>query len=228
MPLVEVYNVPGVGRRLRRLASRPPTNQGKDEINDSLFSSLNTNPPVNLMPPIIGASSLLLGGAVSIVVPSTWNQMGNRNNRWFRDGVQIAGSEGLQVPKIIIAADQGHVLTLREQFNNLLGNPFVFSNDIAIPAGNPNQPANTVLPTITGITAVGQTITCNPGTWTGTPAPTITYQWARSQQPLPGETNPTYVTVPADVSQGITCRVTGTNQYGVSTVVTAQFVIPQP
>jgi hypothetical protein len=40
-------------------------------------------------------------------------------------------------------------------------------------------PQNTVPPTIAGIPSLGQTLTVSPGTWTGDPAPTFTYQWVR-------------------------------------------------
>jgi serine protease len=36
---------------------------------------------------------------------------------------------------------------------------------------------NTKLPTVSGNPRVGQTLTATKGTWTGTPAPTLTYQW---------------------------------------------------
>lgn len=40
-------------------------------------------------------------------------------------------------------------------------------------------PVNTVAPSISGTVATGQTLTAHPGTWTGDPTPTITYQWER-------------------------------------------------
>jgi len=39
------------------------------------------------------------------------------------------------------------------------------------------QAANTVRPSISGAATVSQTLTADPGTWTGTPTPAITYQW---------------------------------------------------
>src|SRR5206468_5446136 len=37
-------------------------------------------------------------------------------------------------------------------------------------------PANTVAPAVSGQAVVGQVLTASPGTWTGNPAPTLTYQ----------------------------------------------------
>jgi hypothetical protein len=40
-------------------------------------------------------------------------------------------------------------------------------------------PTNSVNPAITGTAKVGSTLTGNPGTWTGSPTPTLYYQWVR-------------------------------------------------
>ena len=38
-------------------------------------------------------------------------------------------------------------------------------------------PTNTVAPVVTGTPTSGQTLSSTPGTWTGSPAPTLAYQW---------------------------------------------------
>ncbi len=44
---------------------------------------------------------------------------------------------------------------------------------------SPVAPVNSGLPSITGSATQGQTLTANPGVWSGAPAPSYTYQWER-------------------------------------------------
>lgn len=65
-------------------------------------------------------------------------------------------------------------------------------------------------PTITGTTTVGQTLTCNPGVWTGRRL-TLTYQWIRNASTtIDGATSATYLLVEADGTNTVKCRVTAT------------------
>jgi hypothetical protein len=75
-----------------------------------------------------------------------------------------------------------------------------------------SPPSNTSAPSISGTAEDGQTLTCDPGTWTG--APTFTFEWLRDGVPIPGATGSTYALTPDDVGRQITCRVTGTNVAG--------------
>jgi hypothetical protein len=73
--------------------------------------------------------------------------------------------------------------------------------------------ANSVAPVISGTNTPGSTLTTTDGTWTGTLAPTFTYQWYNEVSPISGETGASYVVSLSDVGSGITCKVTGTNVF---------------
>jgi hypothetical protein len=83
-----------------------------------------------------------------------------------------------------------------------------------------SAPANTSPPTISGSTVQGQTLTASPGTWSGSPAPTFTFQWQRCDnagancQDIVGATGSTYVLAAGDVGSTIVVVVTGTNSAG--------------
>ena len=87
-------------------------------------------------------------------------------------------------------------------------------------------PNPTTKPQISGINIVGEVLTVTDGIWTGTPAPTFTYQWKKNGIDIIGETGTTYIVLPADSGQQITCLVTGTNIVGsasaISNIITIQ------
>lgn len=82
-----------------------------------------------------------------------------------------------------------------------------------------SAPVNTVAPAVTGTATVGSTLTTTNGTWTGSPAPTFTYQWFRSPSTsISGATSSTYVLVIGDRGFGIFCQVRATNSVAPSGV----------
>lgn len=91
--------------------------------------------------------------------------------------------------------------------------------------GVTSAPANVVLPSISGILTQGETLTANPGSWTGTPSGAYGYQWQRSGVNIGGATSATYVAQAADVAAGasaITVEVTATNDYLGGSSTTAE------
>jgi hypothetical protein len=78
--------------------------------------------------------------------------------------------------------------------------------------------------------APGQTTaTCSQGTWTGTPAPTFTYQWVRDGVSLGsanGAQTATYTLQAGDISHVLQCEITGTNTNAVAVAASPPLVVP--
>ena len=86
-------------------------------------------------------------------------------------------------------------------------------------------PVNTAVPTISGTVTHGFTLTAAPGTWSGFPVPTYTYQWQRCAPAafttctnIAGATGSTYVPLNAtpDKTYKLLVVVTATNSQGTA------------
>jgi hypothetical protein len=89
---------------------------------------------------------------------------------------------------------------------------------IPAPPAKPIPPAGG--PTITGTPLPGDMLTCDPGSWTG--SPTFTYQWNVNTDPVTGATSRTYTVRILDEGQTITCTVFAQNDGGVAQATSAQ------
>lgn len=83
-------------------------------------------------------------------------------------------------------------------------------------------PVNAVIPAISGVAQVGETLTVWPGVWA--PFGTFTYQWKNEGANIVGATNETYEPVVGDVGDNITCTVTCTNTGGAASATSAETV----
>ena len=91
-------------------------------------------------------------------------------------------------------------------------------------------PKNRVAASITGSAVAGHTLTAHNGTWSGSPAPTLTYQWQRCSDggdlgtcsDISDATDSTYLLVDLDdVGSYLRVVVTGTNDSGSDTSTSA-------
>lgn len=82
------------------------------------------------------------------------------------------------------------------------------------------RPVQLTAPTLTaGPVANGATVTGVNGTFTSTPAATITRFWTRSGVTIAGQTGATYVTTAADAGKQIRFGNRGTNIYGSTDIM---------
>lgn len=90
-----------------------------------------------------------------------------------------------------------------------------------------STPQNVTSPTVEGTPRVGQTLTANNGTWTGSEPLEFSYQWLRcsttaaSCVPIVAATGSTYTLAPADFGSTIRVAVTATNPAGTASSTSA-------
>jgi len=124
--------------------------------------------------------------------------------QWLRNGEAISGATGatytvtaadvLAALKVTVTATKADVITQSQT-----------STAVTVPL---QQFAKTPVPTITGGTTAGSTLTAKPGTWS--PAATAyMYQWQRNGTNIAGANAATYKLTTADRAKTITVEVTG-------------------
>jgi hypothetical protein len=87
-------------------------------------------------------------------------------------------------------------------------------------------PVNLTAPSISGTAAAGQTVTCNPGTFTENP--TLAFQWLSDGAAIPGATGSTFTVTDAQLDTAVQCRVTAANIAGTIVATSAAVVPPAP
>jgi hypothetical protein len=88
-------------------------------------------------------------------------------------------------------------------------------------------PSNTVAPTITGTPALGHTLTCRTGSWSGSP-PQFSYQWLRDGQPIPFANLATYEAQAEDQGHALSCEVIAANFSGTTFAGTGTKTVSPP
>jgi hypothetical protein len=96
------------------------------------------------------------------------------------------------------------------------------SNAITAGLANEIPPVNTTAPAVTGVGAVGNTLSVTNGNWTYVPT-SYAYQWLRNGANIAGATASTYVLQAADSGTNVSCQVTATNPAG-STVANSNAI----
>lgn len=207
---------------------------GTDGTNALLIQQRNTVIPLrtvelpglnDTIPPTVqltAPQSGTVSGNVLIQAAAADNDQIDRVVFWV-DGLQVgtAYAAPYQTTWNTAQLSQG-AKTLRAVAYDRSGNQ-ASSADVVVVVSNTTatQPANLTPPVISGNAYDGQTLTSSAGTWSGSPAPTLTYQWLRNGSNVAGATSATYIVGTADLNAQITCAVTATNTAGSATATSA-------
>lgn len=84
-------------------------------------------------------------------------------------------------------------------------------------AASAPTPVNTSVPLLTGTPALGQTLSCSLGSWSGNPS-SFSYAWLRDGFPIAGQTGSAYSVQSVDQGHLISCSVTAANAGGEYTI----------
>ena len=129
----------------------------------------------------------------------------------------------------LTSADVGSTIRSQVTATNSAGSAGAGSNQTAVVAAAP--PANTGVPSISGTTTDGQTLTTTNGSWSGTPPLTYAYQWrdcdanGANCQDIAGATGQTYTLGHSDVGSTIRVVVTATNSAGSASASSNQTAV---
>ncbi len=136
--------------------------------------------------------------------------------QWLRNGTPIPGAtSGSYTPT---AADAGAALQCLVEATGAEGTSLTASQPpiVVAPFAGKNTPIRSEQTFIetsnVGFASVGETITCQPGSWSG--SPTFAYQWLRDGTEIAGATASTYAVDASDEGASLQCRVTAANADG--------------
>jgi hypothetical protein len=152
--------------------------------------------------------------------------------RWLRCDTSGGGANGVNCATIagetrrtlvLTRADVGHRIRSRVIASNADGTASANSNatpGVVQASSTAGRPVSQTQPTISGTPQQNQTLTANPGTWSGGKPQTYTYQWRRcdstggSCADISGATGQTYAVKDIDVGRTLRVRVTAHNSLG--------------
>jgi hypothetical protein len=217
-------------------------NAGGSLVADSPLKLIRSEPPANTgaaanVPQITveggGAANV---GATLKCSNGTWTGSGiSFAFQWLRNGAAISGANSNAYTTV--ALDEKAAVQCLVTATNAGGSASSLSaNTVVGPAiPNPTPPIRStlIITSVSGTRNVGQTLTCNEGTWTpASPAPSFSFQWLRNGAEISGATSKTYLLTAADLDKLVQCRVIASNAggsaMGISNAAAAGVIVKNP
>jgi hypothetical protein len=216
----------GATIRVAVTASNSAGSSGATSAQTSVVVPPPASPPTNTSPPTISGTAqqdqtlTAAAGSWTGAQPISYAYQWRRCDSGGGGCVDIAGASGTGYT--LVGADVGATIRVAVTASNSAGSSNASSGQTAVVAAAPIAPANSSPPTISGTAQQGQTLTADPGSWTGTQPITHAYQWRRCDTTgsgctdIAGATTNAYVSIAADVGSTLLVLVTGSNSAGSS------------
>ena len=194
--------------------------------------------PMNTTAPTVSGTAkvgqaLTAGDGTWSNTPTSYAYQWLRCNGGGNSCVNVAN--GTQKTYTLAGVDAGNTMRVRVTATNADGSASAQSDQTATvePATSSAAPKNTSAPTISGTAKVGQTLTADDGSWSGSPT-AYTYAWQRCDADIAscanvvGATGKTYGVRIGDLGYRLRVSVTARNAKGSATANSAITTIVQP
>jgi hypothetical protein len=184
-------------------------------------------PPINSgLPQISGTAQ---AGQTVSCSSGSWTFSGSPPDSyaytWQRDASNISGATSSQYT--LTGADVEQAITCTVVASDTGGSSLPATSLPIVPVASPvpTPPVVESLPVISGTAAQGQTVTCSPGAWAGSPT-SYAYSWQQTGSNISGQTGNQYTLTSGDVGQAITCTVVASNASGNSLPAVSPPILP--
>ena len=192
-------------------------------------------PPRNQAAPTISGAQRV--GSTLTASPGSWSGTTpiTYSYRWVRCSAQLSDCSNRNTGRTyrLGSSDRGRRLIVVVTARNADGSANAQASTGVI-AARATAPRNTSIPTISGTLREGETLTANPGVWTGTAPIAFAYQWQRCDAnggncaSISGATNRDYVVTAGDVNRSVRVVVRATNPAGTRSATSAPTGVAQP
>ncbi|MGO3884663.1 MAG: hypothetical protein ACTJHU_00065, partial [Mycetocola sp.] len=163
--------------------------------------------------PVPTLKGFVRSGATLTRTTGTWSPKASFSYRWLRNGKAISGATGTKYT--LTHADIGATISATVTGKASKRTTTTRTSKATVKVGAAHFTTAPV-PTISGTTRSGSTLTATPGTWK--PAPqSVTYRWLRNGTAIKGATAAKYTLVAADIGTKITVETTAKQANHVTT-----------
>jgi sugar lactone lactonase YvrE len=194
---------------------------GSVSSTSSATEVIGTPPTDTTLPTISGTAQ---EGATLTAIPGSWEgtepvsfyYQWQRCNAFGEECVEI--ERGSEESYTSGEADFGHTLRVTVYAYNSAGEATAHSAPTSVIIRTP--PANLSTPEVVGTARTGATLVARPGSWSGAPAPTYSYQWELCEADgsrcgdINGATSASYAIESADLEGTLRVIVTANNRVG--------------